>query len=54
MVGPLAREDLFPLLGEADVVVTPSLWEAFGIAALEAMAIGSCVVATKGSGSRSL
>jgi glycosyltransferase involved in cell wall biosynthesis len=48
--GPQAPERLFPVLAAADVVVLPSLWEAFGLAALEAMALGSAVVATTGSG----
>ncbi len=48
--GPQPPARLFPVLATADVVVLPSLWEAFGLAALEAMALGSAVVATTGSG----
>jgi glycogen(starch) synthase len=48
--GALIPERLFPLLASADVVATPSLWEAFGLATLEAMALGKRVVATSGSG----
>jgi glycogen synthase len=48
--GALPPRELFPTIAGADVVVTPSLWEAFGIATLEAMALGKRVVATSGSG----
>jgi glycosyltransferase involved in cell wall biosynthesis len=49
----LGRQDAGPLLAglsRADVVALPSVWEAFGIVALEAMALGRAVVATSGSG----
>lgn len=49
-LGHQTPERLFALLARADVVTTPSLWEAFGIATLEAMAIGRPVVVTSGSG----
>jgi glycosyltransferase involved in cell wall biosynthesis len=50
LLGERAHEAVFPALAAADVVALPSLWEAFGIAALEAMAIGCPVVLTRGSG----
>jgi len=40
------RSDVPLLLGVADVVVMPSLWEGFGLAAVEAMATGCPVVAS--------
>lgn len=49
-LGHQEPDALFPALMAADVVALPSLWEAFGIAALEAMALGRAVVVTKGSG----
>jgi len=50
VLGNQPPETLFPSLAAADVVALPSLWEAFGIAALEAMALGKAVVLTDGSG----
>jgi glycogen synthase len=49
-LGTLPQDELFAALGLADVVALPSLWEAFGLAALEAMALGRPVVVTAGSG----
>ena len=42
-----ARPDHFPLMQSADVVVIPSLREAFGIAAAEAMLLGIPVILTR-------
>ena len=50
VLGHLSHEQLIPALSRADVVALPSLWEAFGNAALEAMAVGRPVVVTTGSG----
>jgi glycogen(starch) synthase len=50
LLGNQAAQTLFPSLAAADVIALPSLWEAFGIAALEAMALGKAVVLTSGSG----
>jgi glycosyltransferase involved in cell wall biosynthesis len=50
ILGDQPPQRLFPALAAADVVALPSLWEAFGIAALEAMALGKAVVLTTGSG----
>ncbi len=41
---------LFAALARADVVALPSRWEAFGLAALEAMALGRPLVLTRGTG----
>jgi glycogen(starch) synthase len=49
-LGRLCPEQLFPALATADVVALPSLWEAAGNAALEAMAAGCALVMTAGSG----
>jgi len=50
VLGEQAPEQLFAVLVAADVVAVPSLWEAFGLAALEAMALGCAVVGTTGGG----
>lgn len=50
VLGPLQADQLFPTLAASDVVALPSRWEAFGNAALEAMALGRAVVLTTGNG----
>jgi glycosyltransferase involved in cell wall biosynthesis len=52
ILGYQPPERLFPALARAEVVALPSLWEAFGIAALEAMAVGRSPILTRGSGFR--
>lgn len=49
-MGSLTPEALMPLLRAADIVVTPSRWEAFGLATYEAMALGTAVIATRSGG----
>lgn len=46
VAGSLSDADLAALYRAADVVVTPSLYEGFGLPALEAMAVGTPVVVT--------
>jgi glycosyltransferase involved in cell wall biosynthesis len=41
------RFDVPAILAAADLYVQPSLWEGFGLAILEAMAAGTCVVASR-------
>ena len=48
-IGYVDSEDLPVLLKSADVLLFPSLYEGFGIPALEAMASGVPVVATRGT-----
>jgi glycogen(starch) synthase len=48
--GRLDASELAPLLAAADVAVVPSRYEPFGLVALEAMAAGTCVVATRTGG----
>lgn len=50
LLGDQPPERLFPAVSAADVVALPSLWEAFGLTALEAMALGRPCVLTSGSG----
>jgi glycogen(starch) synthase len=50
LLGPQPPERLFPALAAADVVALPSLWENFATAALEAMALGSTMVVSSGTG----
>lgn len=45
-----AREDVPAILRECDLFVLPSLWEPFGIALVEAMALGVPVVASTAGG----
>ena len=49
-VGRQSRERLIEFYGLADLAVVPSLFEAFGFAALEAMAVGVPVVVTDAGG----
>ncbi|MFL5827111.1 MAG: glycosyltransferase [Thermoleophilaceae bacterium] len=49
-LGALPREQALPIVARATLVVLPSLWEAFGFVAVEAMALGRPVVASSGSG----
>jgi glycosyltransferase involved in cell wall biosynthesis len=44
------REDFIELVGAADIVVLPSLWEGLAYAALEAMALGRATVVSDGPG----
>jgi glycogen synthase len=50
LLGHQSAERLFPALAAADIVALPSRWEPFGIAALEAMALGRATILTSGSG----
>jgi len=45
--GKLPRPELEAALGSADLVVVPSLFEGFGIPAVEALAVGTPLVATR-------
>jgi glycosyltransferase involved in cell wall biosynthesis len=47
-----AVSDVAPLLAHADVLVVPSLWEGFGLVALEGLAAGVPVVASDTGGLR--
>lgn len=49
-VGAVPQPELFAMLARATVVATPSLYEPFGIATLEAMTLGVPVIATNESG----
>lgn len=49
-LGPTARDELLRQLVSSDIAVFPSRYEGFGIAALEAMAVGLPVIVTSGSG----
>lgn len=50
VLGPVDDEELLALYRAADVVAVPSLYEGFGITALEAMACGTPVAVAGGSG----
>jgi glycosyltransferase involved in cell wall biosynthesis len=47
LIGALPRDEVITLMGAVDVVVIPSLHEGFGLVALEAMAAGTPVVASR-------
>jgi glycosyltransferase involved in cell wall biosynthesis len=49
-MGDLPRRDLFEIELGADIVAVPSLYEGFGLAAAEAMALGAPVVASDAGG----
>lgn len=49
-VGELPREEALAIVARAEVAVFPSHWESFGYVALEAMALGVPVVATRAGG----
>lgn len=50
LLGRLPQEDALAVVARAQLVVLPSLWEAFGFVAAEALALGRPVIATSGSG----
>jgi len=50
MIGPLSREKVSELMAAADVFILPSTVEAFGRAAVEAMAVGTPVVCPRAGG----
>ena len=50
LIGALPRDEVIALMGAVDVVVIPSLHEGFGLVALEAMAAGTPVVASRVDG----
>lgn len=49
-MGNLPPERLYPTLRQADVVVLPSLWENFSLAALESLTLARPLVATRSGG----
>lgn len=49
-VGELPRDDALAIVARAELAVFPSLWESFGYVALEAMALGVPVVASRTGG----
>jgi glycogen(starch) synthase len=50
LLGELPRDQALTIVARAELVVLPSLWEAFGFVAVEAMALGRPVVASAGGG----
>jgi glycosyltransferase involved in cell wall biosynthesis len=50
LMGYLPDESYFACVARSDVVAIPSLWESFCIAAVEAMALGRPLLATRGHG----
>lgn len=53
-LGSMSQEDLPQLYNAADVCVVPSYYESFGLVALESLACGTPVVATRVGGTESL
>lgn len=49
-LGHLARPQAMSIVARAEAAVLPSLWEAFGFVAAEALALGRPVITTHGSG----
>jgi len=52
--GEVSEEEKYALLDLSEIFIFPSEWEAFGIAALEAMAKGNVIISTKTEGGRFL
>lgn len=50
LLGELARRDALAVVARAAVVALPSLWESFGYVAVEALALGRAVVASRTGG----
>jgi glycogen(starch) synthase len=50
ILGEQPPERLYPALAAADVIALPSLWETFSLVALEAIAVGAPLVATRDNG----
>lgn len=53
-LGPLSKEDLLKELRKSHLCLVPSMWEGFGLAALEAMASGVPVIAADYGGLREI
>jgi glycosyltransferase involved in cell wall biosynthesis len=49
-LGSIEPDALMSLLSRADIVATPSRWEAFGLATFEALALGAPTIATAAGG----
>lgn len=50
ITGPLPHDEMLTEIAQADLVVIPSIHEGFGLTALEAMALGRPVIATRAGG----
>lgn len=50
ITGPLPHDEMLTEIAQADLVVIPSTHEGFGLTALEAMALGRPVIATRAGG----
>lgn len=50
MLGELRRRDALAVVARSELVVLPSLWESFGYVAVESMALGRPVIATRVGG----